>query len=120
MPGFDGTGPQGMGPRTGGGRGYCPPPPYDYPGFGAGIGGRPWGGGRGRLWGGGRGRRFSYRWQWEPGYYEEYAPYYKRPGPEEEKVYLNEQVNFLKDQISYLQEQLQEINKRLDELNKTE
>jgi len=23
MPGFDGTGPRGMGPMTGGGRGYC-------------------------------------------------------------------------------------------------
>jgi len=48
MPGFDGTGPRGMGPMTGGGRGFCaaplrtPWPPY--------IGGRtyssytaPWG-----------------------------------------------------------------------------
>lgn len=25
MPGFDGTGPRGMGPMTGGGRGYCGP-----------------------------------------------------------------------------------------------
>lgn len=25
MPGFDGTGPRGMGPMTGGGRGYCSP-----------------------------------------------------------------------------------------------
>ncbi len=25
MPGFDGTGPRGMGPMTGGGRGYCNP-----------------------------------------------------------------------------------------------
>ena len=25
MPGFDGTGPRGMGPRTGGGRGFCHP-----------------------------------------------------------------------------------------------
>ena len=25
MPGFDGTGPMGMGPLTGGGRGYCRP-----------------------------------------------------------------------------------------------
>ena len=25
MPGFDGTGPQGMGPMTGGGRGFCSP-----------------------------------------------------------------------------------------------
>jgi len=25
MPGFDGTGPRGMGPMTGGGRGFCSP-----------------------------------------------------------------------------------------------
>jgi hypothetical protein len=42
MPGFDGTGPRGMGPMTGGGRGFCSPrglrrsfagrgPGYGYP-----------------------------------------------------------------------------------------
>ena len=51
MPGFDGTGPRGMGPMTGGGRGFCavplpatwpayvgrvPYPPYDVPYYGAG------------------------------------------------------------------------------------
>ena len=50
MPGFDGTGPRGMGPMTGGGRGFCSPwgigasvasygtPPrvgYGYPYYGA-------------------------------------------------------------------------------------
>lgn len=47
MPGFDGTGPGGMGPMTGGGRGFCSPlagrryyafprrTPYAYPGYGA-------------------------------------------------------------------------------------
>jgi len=85
MPGFDGTGPMGMGPRTGGGRGFCQPGvgyatfggysyaanpyggysygghPYGgYPsGFGVGRGGFPRGGGRGRAFGGGRGRN---RW----------------------------------------------------------
>ena len=74
MPGFDGTGPRGQGPRTGGGRGFCSPgigaAPYSgyyhwgYPtqgnpyasGFGVGRGGFPRGGGRGRTFGGGRGR----------------------------------------------------------------
>jgi len=46
MPGFDGTGPRGLGPMTGRGKGYCaialPPPgtgraPYGY----AGLAGRP-------------------------------------------------------------------------------
>lgn len=68
MPGFDGTGPRGMGPMTGRGLGFCamqipnPPrpdaPPYPYPYFA-----RPrWGmrgfGGRGR---GGRGFRNFWR-----------------------------------------------------------
>jgi hypothetical protein len=84
MPGFDGTGPMGQGPMTGGGRGFCAmsyrgygpygygmranyyPPSGGYPFyvrssyglvFGAGRGGLPWGGGRGRVFGGGRGFR---------------------------------------------------------------
>ncbi len=36
MPGFDGTGPMGMGPMTGGGRGFCSP-------YGARVFGRPYG-----------------------------------------------------------------------------
>lgn len=86
MPGFDRTGPRGMGPMTGGGRGFCAmpygayrrsgydlqgpyyPTPGTYPSydrpfygpiFGTGRGGLPWGGGRGRVYGGGRGFR---RW----------------------------------------------------------
>ena len=47
MPGFDGTGPLGYGPRTGGGFGYCSPvsgpAPYrgSYPWFGVGFSGTP-------------------------------------------------------------------------------
>jgi len=52
MPGFDGTGPRGMGPMTGGGRGFCSPwgvgatyrsygrfprMGYGYPYYGAGL-----------------------------------------------------------------------------------
>ena len=80
MPGFDGTGPMGQGPMTGGGRGFCAMSyrAYDPSGYGvrapyhssygrpfgglivgAGRGGLPWGGGRGRVFGGGRGFR---RW----------------------------------------------------------
>lgn len=60
MPGFDGTGPAGRGPMTGGGRGPCSPyVPYRYPAYrrGAPLFGfwRPrWGLGRG-LFGRGRG-----------------------------------------------------------------
>jgi len=31
MPGFDGTGPRGMGPMTGGGRGFCAVPRHGMP-----------------------------------------------------------------------------------------
>jgi hypothetical protein len=55
MPGFDGTGPAGRGPMTGGGRGWCNPytpaytgygpypttHPYSYGPYGAPIAGRP-------------------------------------------------------------------------------
>ena len=76
MPGFDGTGPGGQGPLTGGGFGYCNPAarrqwppvwgpvggyrvpysPYPGPVYVLGRGGLPRGGGRGRGFGGGRGR----------------------------------------------------------------
>jgi hypothetical protein len=35
MPGFDGTGPAGMGPLTGGGRGLCNPVGPRYAGYGS-------------------------------------------------------------------------------------
>jgi hypothetical protein len=79
MPGFDGTGPAGVGPMTGGARGWCNPYNSSSAGYGAyrapcpapvqpyyggyppayGPGRRRWGmgrGGRGRGWGRGRGR----------------------------------------------------------------
>jgi hypothetical protein len=86
MPGFDGTGPMGMGPMTGGGRGFCAMPigPYGPYGYGTGsfqysqpfspyyggayappLYGRPFYGpifgvGRGGIpFGGGRGRAFG-------------------------------------------------------------
>ncbi|NLJ36291.1 MAG: DUF5320 domain-containing protein [candidate division WS1 bacterium] len=83
MPGFDGTGPRGMGPMTGGRRGWCNPgaamyggqygyaPAWGYPqqpyggygygrmpfagGFGRPGMGMPFGMGYGRPWGFGRG-----------------------------------------------------------------
>jgi hypothetical protein len=73
MPGFDGTGPGGQGPLTGGGRGYCVVAAPDarrrlpFRGF-AGLAGRPIGGfarfaGKPRLGLGlRRGRRGRGRW----------------------------------------------------------
>lgn len=58
MPGFNGTGPRGEGPLTGGRRGLCRAPKEDGVSLplGVGRGGRPRGGGRGQCYGGGRGR----------------------------------------------------------------
>jgi len=66
MPGFDGTGPEGRGPITGRGMGYCALPEDEYEriprrGYGRGFGrGR----GRGRGWGRGRGMRWRHRHGW--------------------------------------------------------
>ena len=107
MPGFDGTGPRGMGPMTGGGRGYCAPearPFYGYgaePVRGAGRGGVPWGGGRGRAWGGGRGRG------WVGPY--AYGPY---TAPD-----AGQEMEALKNQAAFLTEELDRIRKRIDALS---
>lgn len=99
MPGFDGTGPRGEGPMTGGGRGNCNP---NYKGtrsggfYGAGRGGMPWGGGRGRAWGGGRG----YGWN----------AFARQPGAWDERAYLT-------DQLAALEGEIQEIKRRLGELD---
>jgi len=116
MPGFNGTGPAGMGPRTGGGRGYCTPGAGAQASSGwtgpflrgAGRGGIPWGGGRGRVYGGGRGRG----WRREPAPYYAYAPYaqpFAAPDAEQE-------MNFLRNQATLLEQELSAIRKRLDEI----
>lgn len=107
MPGFDGTGPLGQGPRTGGGFGFCPPgagaaaigaPPGVV--YGIGRGGLPRGGGRGRCFGGGRGFWGRARW----------PIVLPTPAPGQE-------ADLLKRQAEALQGQLDAIQKRLDELS---
>lgn len=89
MPGFDGTGPGGMGPMTGGGRGFC--------------------GSRG-MRGAGRGMGAA-RGTVAP--YGTTAPssYGYDPGmtPEQE-------MEFLRSQAQAMSEQLEQIQKRLQEL----
>ncbi len=111
MPGFDGTGPTGKGPRTGGGFGYCPPGPGASPGLlGVGRGGYPRGGGRGRAWGGGRG--FLNR-AYPPaavGYNPYYAAGYTVPSAADE-------LNFLKDNLSALEGEIEAVRNRIKELD---
>jgi len=100
MPGFNGTGPQGAGPMTGGARGYCNPAAGGLRananrGFGY---GRGFGGNRG--FGRGYGR----------GYYPPPAPlYYGGTGDEAAAI---------KTETDYLKETLDAINKRLEALEK--
>lgn len=89
MPGFDGTGPGGMGPMTGGGRGFC----------------SPWGiRATGTAYG-------AYNWR-PSGYYRYgvggYAP---QVSPEQE-------LEFLRNQATVLRGQLGDIKKRIKELEK--
>jgi hypothetical protein len=116
MPGFNGTGPSGAGPRTGGGFGYCPPAAGGaYPGgaapyYGVGRGGYPRGGGRGRAWGGGRGRGYGY-----PAY-PAYPPAY--PPMPVEGPSSGEELDFLRYQEKGLREELDSIRSRIGELEK--
>lgn len=116
MPGFNGTGPMGAGPMTGGGRGDCNPSGSSYavPGFGAGRGFR---GGFGRGFRGGRGYGRGLGWQgayppaggWHgPAYGSAYgSPYPMRP---------EDEMNMLRDEAGAVKNELDAINKRIQEL----
>lgn len=118
MPGFDRTGPVGMGPMTGGGRGFCA---ALRPGMGVqsirrGFFGR--GGGRGR-------RNWFYAtglpgWQRAasgiPAFGQSGAPFgVGSYGPvwtaKEEKEALKDQVEFLKGQLNELQNRIATLEK---------
>lgn len=118
MPGFNGTGPIGAGPRTGGGFGYCQPyagqvsPGAAYPYYGIGRGGYPRGGGRGRAWGGGRawGRGYAYsRYPVSGAAYP--PPPAWGPPPDGE-------IDFLRSREQGLREELDSIRERIGELEK--
>ena len=87
MPGGDGTGPMGMGPMTGGGRGYCAVPA-----------GRPFG--RGRGWGRGRGRR--------RGWFG-FQPFTSQNTPQQEADMLREEARALQDDIASINQRITEL-----------
>ena len=112
MPAGDRTGPNGMGPRTGRGAGYCAG--YDRPGytnqrFGGGIGRGMFG----RRAFGGRGFRNRYHATGYPGWvrYGAYTGAYP-PGPPAPMTPEQEQES-LKAQEAWLQEQLDEVRGQL-------
>ncbi|HNR57596.1 MAG: DUF5320 domain-containing protein [Methanothrix sp.] len=109
MPGGDGTGPSGFGPRTGRGMGYCSG--FDAPGclragygrsFGAGRGGGP---GRG----GGRGRciRLWSRWTAPIGAFGPYPA--SAPSPEVEMADLEGMAESLEAQLKSIKARMEEL-----------
>ncbi len=93
MPGFDGTGPRGEGPMTGGGFGYCSGGQPARPRFG-----------RGAFGGRGRGNRFRYLSV--PGR----VLYPQVP------LDKNQEIQQLKQDKENLEKTLEQLNKRISEL----
>jgi len=89
MPGFDGTGPNGMGPMTGGGRGFC----------------SPWGVGM---------RNYAFP-RWAPYAYPRYGAYGFRPfvppmSREQEFEFLKGQAEALKDELKQLETEIGKLS----------
>jgi len=118
MPFGDRTGPQGLGPMTGRGAGYCagyPAPGHMNPVPGRGFGrGRGFGGGRGFGRGRGRVRGFG----WDPSVWG--GPYGSDPStyglPYAPSYGSEDEVTALKNQARYFEEALQETKKRIEEM----
>jgi hypothetical protein len=115
MPGFDGTGPRGEGPMTGGARGYCNP---GYAGYGPAYGrdyGPGWGRGYRGSFGGprmGRGRGYGRQGTFGRGYGPAYGPAYAGPyGMSRE-----DEINMLKEQADIMKADLDAINRRMEDL----
>ena len=118
MPGFDRTGPVGMGPMTGGGRGFCasPRPGMVNPSFMRGFFGR--GGGRGRRnwfyatglpgWQRAASGFPAFGWTGAPIGAGSYGPVWTA---QEEKEALKHQVEFLKGQLNELQNRIATLEK---------
>lgn len=103
MPRGDGTGPLGMGPRTGCSLGFCAGfgvPASVNPGLGAGLG---WGFGRGR------GFRRMHCMSTLPGRGPAGSWAFGRPAGTD-KDYLNRQVEFLENQLEQAKKRLQELD----------
>ena len=113
MPTGDRTGPQGLGPRTGRGEGYCAGhsvPGYMNPRGGGLFGfGRRWG--RGREYGGGRGFGSG----WRGAYPYVYGTPYYGPAYDPEPT-AKEEMGILKEESELLKQQLQDVQDRINTL----
>jgi len=121
MPGFDGTGPRGLGPMTGGGRGFCNPSmagmrtpyggypyapyqAYPYGGFG-------WGRGFGRGFGMGRGmgRWWMGRMLFPAG--AGMLPFRSPVTPDQEREFLRSQAQALKEELNRIDNRVSELER---------
>ena len=94
MPGFDGTGPAGAGPMTGGGRGFCNP---------WGIATTP------GTYGIPRARGYGYPYYRARPFIQNLAPFAPRVSREQE-------IGWLKQEAQAMREHLKEIESRVQEL----
>lgn len=123
MPGYDGTGPRGEGPMTGGGFGSCAPGGIGYGrSFGRGFGpgrGRGYGPGFGPGFGGGRGYGRGPGWRSGQPYAEAWnGPAYGSPyamNPKDEAEMLKEEVIFLKNELDAITGRIKELESRASE-----
>ncbi len=86
MPGFDGTGPRGLGPMTGGARGFCVAPSGNI---------------------GAYGRRFGYR-----SYGSAYGPIYQAPYDQQDILQLRNDINQLLNELENLEARISQMEKR--------
>jgi hypothetical protein len=93
MPGFDGTGPMGMGPMTGGGRGFCSP------------------------WGVGAAMR-AYGLPRRAPYVPRYGAY--GFGPFAPRMTREQELEFLKSEAQALRDELNELEGRIGQLSAEE
>ena len=91
MPGFDGTGPRGIGPMTGGGRGFCVIPlPSTWPTYA------------------GTGFHMTYTAPWG-------IPYYGVP-PSAPQITREEELDYLRGLAKSMRDDLKEIETRMQKI----
>ena len=110
MPRGDGTGPNGQGPLTGRGRGYCAG--YNSPGFANGVPA----GGRGMAWRRGRGRGFRLVSQPQLVPVQQVQPQPVSVQQVDERQLLEQDKEDIKEEVKALKEELDQIEKRLKEI----
>ncbi len=106
MPGGNKTGPDGQGPMTGRGLGYCAG--YPTPGFANSFFGR------GRIGAGrafGRGSGFGFR-----GGRSQFGNYYPNENPPYQTLSKKDEINILEVQAKNIKKELEQIQNRISEL----